>query len=296
MIFLGLGFFCLIIGILFFLTHKSKGPGGIAIFVAAILLVASFAAPVKAGHTGVVTTFGKVEDTTLDSGLNWIAPWKTVIQMDNREQKQTLQLKCFSSDIQEVTMSYTVNYRISEADAMTIYKNIGESYYDVIIVPAMLEHIKDHTAQYTASDLVNNRSALAEGIESSLYESLMEYNIVVTNTSIEDLDFTDSFTNAVEEKQVAEQNMLRAETEAAQKVIEAEAAAQVRQIEADAEAYEVTAKASAEADANLMIAESLTDDLIQYQYATAWNGELPVYMADSNTMPVLNFTGNGNAQ
>lgn len=293
MIFFILGILALLVGIVFIVSAK-RGIATIAIALAAILLIMSFATPVPAGHTGVVTTFGKVENTTLDSGLHWVAPWKTVIKMDNREQKQTLQLSCFSSDIQEVTMSYTINYRISEADAMTIYKNIGKSYYETVMVPTILEAIKTHAAQYTASDLVNNRSSLAEGIEETLYNSLLAYNIVVTNTSIEDMDFTDTFTNAVEEKQVAEQNKLRAETEAAQRVIEAEAAAQIQQIEADAAAYEVTAKASAEASANQMIAESLTDELIEYTYASSWNGELPMYMADSNTTPVLNFTGKSN--
>lgn len=268
----------------------AKPVGVVAIVLALVLFFCSFFTTIPAGHTGVVTSFGKVEDTTLDSGLHMVAPWKNVIKMDNREQKSTIEIKCFSSDIQEVSMVYTINYKISSENAMVIYKNIGKGYYDTVVVPTMMEAIKIEAAQYTAADLVNKRSELAEGIENRLYEDLMVYNIIVTNTSIEDMDFTDTFTNAVEEKQVAEQNMLRAETEAAQKVIEAEAAAQVRQIEADAEAYEVTIRASAEAEANQMIAKSLTDELINYTYASTWNGILPTYMADSNTTPVLNFT------
>ena len=101
------------------------------------------------------------------------------------------------------------------------------------------------------------------------------------------MDFTDAFTTAVEAKQVAAQNKLKAETEAAQRVVEANAAAEVRRINAEAEAYEVKTKAEAEAEANRKIAESLTEELINYTYANLWNGELPMYMGGENSSPVF---------
>ena len=195
--------------------------------------------------------------------------------MDNRIQKQTTTLSCFSSDIQEVTMTYTVNYQIKKSDAMTIYSTIGVDYYNTVITPSVAEAVKVATARYTAEDLVALRDELAGAIEEILSVKLLTYNIEVVNTSIEDMDFTDAFTNAVEEKQVAQQNKLRAETEAEQKVIEAQAAAQVQRVNADAEAYEVLAKAQAEAEANREVAESLTPELIEYIYANNWDGKLP---------------------
>jgi regulator of protease activity HflC (stomatin/prohibitin superfamily) len=115
---------------------------------------------------------------------------------------------------------------------------------------------------------------------------LATYNIIVVSASIEDMDFTDAFTNAVEAKQVAEQNKLKAQTEAEQQIIEAEAAAEIkrvnseaeanaRKIAAEAEAYEIEVKATAEAEANKQIAESLTNELIEYKYYETWNGKLP---------------------
>ena len=95
-----------------------------AIAVLALVLLGSIRT-VPAGHTGVVTTFGRVEYYTLDSGAHLVAPWKRVIRMDNRVQKHTIELPCFSSDIQEVNVSYTVNYQISKADAMTLFSTVG---------------------------------------------------------------------------------------------------------------------------------------------------------------------------
>ena len=256
--------------------------------LAAVVLLLSCMETVPTGHTGVVTTFGKVENVTLDSGVHFKLPWQKVVKMDNRIQKQTVTLPCFSSDIQEVNLVYTVNYQIKKSDAQNIYRTIGVDYYNTVIVPCITESVKVNTARYTAEQLVGSRSALAEAIEQDLSRKLLVYNIELVKTSIENMDFTDAFTDAVEAKQVAQQNKLRAETEAEQKIVEANAAAQVRKVNADAEAYELRARAEAEAEANRMISESLTDELIQYTYAQSWNGKLPTVMTgDTGMLPVL---------
>lgn len=267
-------------------------------FMLFILLISSFP-KVPTGHTGVVTTFGRVENYTLDSGIHFVPFWKSVIKMDNRVQKATIELSCFSSDIQEVSMSYTVNYQISKNDAMTIYATIGKDYYNTVITPNVSEAVKTATAHYTAEALINNRTELAAAIETDLNARLADYNIELIGTSIENIDFTDAFTDAVEAKQVAQQNKLRAETEAEQKVIEAEAAAEVRKVQAeadaeakkiaaDAEAYEIEVKASAEAEANAKVAASITEGLIDYTYATSWNGEYPIYYGGDNN-PIIDL-------
>jgi regulator of protease activity HflC (stomatin/prohibitin superfamily) len=263
------------------------GAVGVGATVLTVLLIGlSCIASVPTGHTGVLTTFGRVEDQTLEAGMNFKAPWQSVVKMDNRVQKQTTDLICFSSDIQEVSLQYTVNYQISSADAMTIYKTIGTDYYNNIIVPNITESVKTAVAKYSAEALVGDRSTLSKVIQDDLTTRLATYNIIVVSASIEDMDFTDAFTNAVEAKQVAEQNKLKAQTEAEQRIIEANAAAEIKRVEAeaeaeakkiaaDAEAYEISAKAEAEAEANKQIAESLTEELIEYKYYETWDGKLP---------------------
>lgn len=260
----------------------ATAAGIITLIVCGLLFGLSFIGSVPTGYTGILTTFGKVENVTLEAGLNTKAPWQKIITMDNRVQKQTVELSCFSSDIQEVSMVYTVNFQISSADAMTIYKTIGVNYYENVIVPNITESVKTCTALHTAEALVNNRSALSVAIEEDLTARLASYNIILVSTAIEDMDFTDAFTTAVEAKQVAQQNKLKAETEAEQKVIEAQAAADAAKIAADTEAYKITTKAAAEAEANKQLAESLTGALLEYKYYETWNGELPdVTGADS---------------
>jgi len=262
---------------------------------------------IPTGHTGIVTTFGRVENYTFEAGVHAKAPWQQVVKMDNRIQKAVVEMSCFSSDIQEVDTNYTINYQIEKANAQTIYRTIGQTYYEVIILPRIQESVKSMIAKYDAEELIESREALSEQIKVDLTQKLAVYNIEVIDASIENLDFSDAFTNAVEAKQVAAQEKLKAEIQQAQANIEAQAAAERAVIAAEAEAQkailEAEAAASAkkkeadalayagekEAEANKKIAASLSDDLIEYKKVDQWDGKLPTYVGGEGTIPVLNF-------
>ncbi|MBQ7336567.1 MAG: prohibitin family protein, partial [Clostridia bacterium] len=114
---------------------------GILTVVGVIALVVSCIRTVPTGHTGIVTVFGRVENTTYEAGVHFCAPWVEVVTMDNRNQKASEALYCFSSDIQEVSVTYTLNYQISKVNAQTIYKEIGTEYYDKIVQPRIYEAV-----------------------------------------------------------------------------------------------------------------------------------------------------------
>ncbi len=264
----------------------------IAVIIAAVVILSSCVVKIPTGYTGVVTTFGKVSERTLEPGIHFKAPWQSVVKMDTRIQVKTVDLSCFSSDIQEVLINYALNFQIASRDTKTIYSTIGPDYYNVVIVPNVAECVKTVCAKYNAEDLINERAALANSIEDILSAKLANYNIQVISTSITDIDFKDSFTDAVEAKQVAQQNKLRAETEAAQKLVEAEAAANVRKINADAEAYELKIKAEAEAEANRLISESLNEKILEKMYYDNWDGKLPTVMGGEGSMSLIQVPQN----
>lgn len=268
-------------------VHRGRIVAATLVIIIALIFAISCFSFVPTGHTGVVTLFGKVEDYTLDSGVHFKNPFARVIKMDNRIQKESVELSCFSSDIQEVEVVFTLNYQISKEYAMNIYKTIGKNYFDTAVSPIITESVKTVAARYTAEDLINKRNELAMAIEADMKEKLLAFNIELVSTSIEDMDFTDAFTNAVEEKQVAAQNKLKAETEAAQRVVEAEAEAQIRRVTAEAEAYEILQRAEAEAQANQKLAESITDRLIEYRYYEVWDGKLPQMVMGESTTPMV---------
>ena len=226
------------------------------------LLVTSFGciASVDTGHVGVVKTFGKVEDYTFDSGFHFKAPWNSVTQINNQVQKTTIELPCFSSDIQEVNTTYTVNYQIAKGNAQNLYRDIGVNYLDTVVNPTIQETVKTIIARYTAEDLIAKRAEVAVEIEALLTTNLARYNIDVSSTAIENMDFTDSFTAAVEAKAVAAQQKLQAQIEQERLTMEAQKAAERAQIEAtaqkevnriNAEAAARVAKIQADADAEV---------------------------------------------
>ena len=140
---------------------------------------------VPTGSTGIVTTFGRIENITLDAGIHFMSPWKKVVNMDNRTQKQSIEMQCFSSDIQEVSVVYTVNYQINKSNAQEIYRTIGTEYFDKIVMPKVLEAVKAVFAKYTAEDLIASRSVLSKEIEKILVDDLATQNVQITATSIE---------------------------------------------------------------------------------------------------------------
>lgn len=283
---------------------KNKKKNIVLITLAVIVIIAGMVgvasvASVPTGHTGIVTTFGEVEDYTFEAGIHFKLPWQKVVNMDNRNQKATIDLKCFSSDIQEVDVTYTINYQIQKSNAQNIYKTIGTSYFGTVISPRIQEAVKSVIAKYNAENLIANREKLSAEVKDILVEKLATYNIEVLDASIENLDFSDVFTAAVEAKQVAEQTKLKTEIEQEQAIIianaeaerakiEAQAAAEVKKIEADAKLY-ATEK---EAEANAKLSASLTDTLIQYFYTQRWDGKLPTYMGgEGGTTPILDLSG-----
>ena len=271
----------------------------VATVVALFLLVVSCVTYVPTGYTGIVTTFGKVHDTTLDAGISIKAPWDNVIRMDNREQRFSFELEAFSKDIQEVDLKGSVNLNIDKSTAMNLYREVGTDYINVLIAPRVQEDIKIVIARYTAETLVENRQVASDAMYDLLKEELAAKGINVISIAIENLDFSDTFESAVEAKQVAtqekqrartqqEQQTMEAEQAAARKKIEAEAAAEIVRIQADAAAFEIKTKADAEAEANEKIAATVTGELIDYTQAQNWNGKLPsTFIGSGSAIPVI---------
>ena len=199
------------------MRNLKKGAiiAGIVIVVALIAFV-TCTATVETGYTGIVTTFGKVEDVTLEAGLHFKSPFQQIIAMDNREQKTSFTTEAFSSDIQQVDITGSINYAINKSTAMNLFKEVGTDYFNKLVYPRMLEITKGVFSKYSAENLVANREKLSQDIRDGLFEELKDYGINVISLSIENLDFTDAFTDAVEAKQVAAQRKLQAEIEQAQ--------------------------------------------------------------------------------
>lgn len=258
--------------------------------VAALLLIAAIGSTmtiVPAGHAGVVVTMGSVSQRVLEEGLHFKAPFvQQVVIMNNKIQKTEVSSNSVSKDLQTISSSVAINYHITKDASATIYQTIGEQYADTVLQPAIQEAVKAVTAQYTAEELITKRSAVGDEIGQTLSNKVSEYGILIDKFNIVNFDFSEEFNAAIEQKQVAEQNKLRAETEKEQQIIEAEAAAKQKTIAAEAEAEATLKKAEAEAAANEKINASLNDRVLRYQQIEKWDGKYPNVVSDSASILV----------
>ncbi len=269
---------------------KKKSIKGliISIVVVVLLLIAGISTVtiVPAGTAGVIVTMGKVSDKALDSGLHFKIPFvQSIVIMNNKIQKCEVESNSVSKDLQTVSSSVAVNFHISSDSAASIYRTIGEQYQDTVLQPAIQEAVKSISAQYTAEELITKRTAVGDEIGSALTEKVSEYGIIIDKFNIVNFGFTDEFNDAIEQKQVAEQNYLKAKTEKEQQLMEAEADAKKQVIAAEAEAKAKLKRAEAEAEANEKINASLNGNILTYQQIQKWDGKYPsVVSSDSSIL------------
>ena len=246
--------------------------GAAAMFVLVILLN-SFTV-VQAGHTGVVVTMGSVNEGVLQEGIHFKIPFvQNVVKIDNRIQKLEVNTEAFSKDLQSVKTVLAINYRVDTAKSYSIYKNIGADYEDVLVVPAVNEVLKAITSKYTAEESVTNRVLISDGLIKGLNEKLNDLGLYITDVNIIDFDFSEAFITAIEEKQVAQQQLLKAETEKQTAITNAQAAAEAAKI-----------KAEGDAKANKLLNDSLTDKVLENKKIDKWNGELPKVSGSGSTI------------
>ncbi|HWR22565.1 MAG TPA: prohibitin family protein [Feifaniaceae bacterium] len=275
-----------------FKNKDGKVAGGkvvLTVIVAILLIsvVAGAVVVVPAGHTGVVMTLGRVSDVVLQEGMHFKIPFaQQVIFVNNRIVKLEVTTQAFSKDLQTVSAVLALNYRIDKGMSQSIYRNVGNAYESVLVVPAVHEVLKAVVAEYTASTLVADRSTVSVELDNNMKAKLANSGIVVEDFNIIDWDFSDEYIAAIEQKQVAEQNLIKTRTEqeqavviaeatAKQKVIAAQAAAESAVIEAEAKAKQIAVEAEAQAEANRKLSESLNRNLIDYETINKWDGKLP---------------------
>lgn len=253
----------------------------IAVIIVVAIAVVGFSSftIIEPGHTGVVVTLGKVDENVLQEGMHFKVPFvQQIVRIDNRIVKLEVDTEAFSKDLQTVSTTIAINYRVDPQKSYSIYKNIGAKYEDVLVTPAVNEVLKAITAQYTAEESVTNRSFISDGLIIGLNEKLNEIGLYVEDVNIINFDFSEAFINAIEEKQVAQQQLLKAETEKQTAITNAEA-----------EAETIRIKAEAEAEANKKLMESLNENIIKLKFYEKWDGKLPEAMGSGSI--ITDITG-----
>jgi len=245
---------------------KSIIYGVICIFVL-ITVISSFQT-IKSGEVGLKVRFGKIVSSQLNEGFNFKIPYiEDIVIVNIKVQKIELITESSSKDLQTIQTNIAVNYRIESDKASNLYRTVGNNYEFVVLEPAIKESIKSTIAKYTAAEVITERSEVSKKCLEELQAKVEKYGIVIDNFNITNLSFSEEYTKAIEEKQVAEQKLEKARLEAEAKLVEAEA----------------TKKA------NDLMKQSLTDNLIAKQFIEKWDGKLPSTYAGENILGIFNL-------
>lgn len=273
----------------------------IVVVIAVLVIAAESFVVIPAGHTGVVVTMGSVSENVLQEGFHTKAPFvQQIVQIDNRIVKLEVTTEAFSKDLQTVSTVIAVNYRILKSMSYSIYKEVGGDFESVLVTPAVNEVLKAVVSEYTASDLVASRGAVSVKLDEALNTKLYDRGIMIEDINIINWDFSEEYIQAIEDKQVAEQNLIRTQTEQEQAIVIAQADAKkiVIAAEADAESVKIAAEAEAErmrieadavAEANETIAASLAEGVLDYRTIEKWDGALPKATIGSDASALIDI-------
>src|SRR5512143_2953604 len=238
--------------------------------IGGVIMIIGFAGPfveVPAGNVGVVTNFGQVQTVTLEPGLHVVIPiYQRVTNVDTRVQPHEFQeIDAASKELQTVKLTGVMNYHIDGQFASDLFQRVGTDF------------IKTVVPDYSVNDILAKRDEIRSLAKAQLAANLAQYHIIVDDIYIANIAFSDAFQQAIEAKQVAQQQVQTEQQILAQKQIQAQQAVAQAKGQADAP----VTLAEGQAKANDLLNASLSDQILQYQYIQKLTDKITVMLLPS---------------
>lgn len=224
------------------------------ILVLFIALVSSVVATVPAGYTGVLTTYGKVEDESMSSGLHFKLPWQKVIRLDNHIQTMRISAGTknpTTTDTSETkdqqlipTFEFEIQYQLNPEMSYIVYSNYGENYADVLLKSNALQFIKETFALYNAEEIVTSKGEIPAKIMERLSEATSPLGVNIIRINMVTYDFAPEYTAILEQRALLaaqlENNQLQQKNETITAQTQYDVA--VKQAQKDAETQRIAAE------------------------------------------------------
>lgn len=257
--------------------------GSLCAIAVIILLLTSFY-NVDTGQVGIVKRFGKVI-AIKEEGLNFKIPLiDKVYKMNVREQTLKFSyegdnndapaISASTKDMQTVLVSVTVSDVVS--DPMKLYRAFTGNHVRSMMVPRVKDAVQSQVARYTIEEFIAKRDQLSKDIYNDLENTFAGYGVTLTNVSIIDHDFSDDYEKAVEAKKIAEQQVEEERQKQQKLVVEQENKVKLAELEVE--------KKKLEAEANKIVTDSLSKEILQKQMIEKWDGKLPYVTGGSDTI------------
>lgn len=248
------------------ITTKQAAKASIAAIVTiiALMIVGGCFYTVDAGQRAIVKRFGTVIDVRGD-GLHFKLPlFDSVTKVNVRTQKAHSPAPAGTNDLQNVATEVALNYHLDPHKLADTYSRVGLDVEHKVIAPRIQEVVKSVVARYTAEQLLKQREEVKASIVSGLRAALTPYNIMLEDVQLTDFRFSSAFDEAIEAKQTAEQNALKAKNDLERIKVEAEQ--KIATAQAEAEAIRIQSAA---------IKEQGGQAYVQLKAIEKWDGVLP---------------------
>ena len=305
-------------------NQATKGLTSVVIIllVAAILLTSVGAGLVflQADEYGVViSAFAPkgYREVALSPGLHWIIPIVESVQkysiarqtytMSSATSEGVVQgddsIQARTKDGQQIFIDASVIYAVDPLKVVTLYSTWRFNYEEQLVRTQARGVIREVASQYGVEEIVSTkREEMANSITDQLVKIFADNNLIMRDFVLRNIRFSDEYAAAVEQKQIAEQQAQQAAFVVEQRKQEAEQARQVAQGQADAAVIAAQGaaearliQAQAEAEANRLLGESLTSELIQYQYILNLAPGVQTIFIPSDQQFILPLPGNAPA-
>jgi len=207
---------------------------------------------VDGGHRAVIfDRFSGIKPNVSGEGTHFLIPFiQKPYMFSIRSTPRNVSVVTGSKDLQNVNISLRILYRPVPESLPGIFRDIGVEYAEKVFPSITTEVLKAVVARYDASELITQREVVSRKVRESLTERAKSFGIVLDDISLTHLNFGREFTEAVEAKQVAQQ-----EAERAKFIVEKEEQIKLARIvaaEGDSAGAEMLAKALNEAGEGLI--------------------------------------------
>lgn len=280
-------------------TKTWKKAGITVVAVCIIGIGANCINIIPTGYTGIKTSFGKVSQKELTTGIHFSVPFvQNVSEINNKQQDVTIADKIWGEASDKTPVyaeNVTVTYNISVEKSVWLYSNVT-NMDDIINNGIVASAVKSAMAELGPEDVTNRgkveplaQQKLAEAINAKYGEDAVTVHQVI----ISNMDFEDAYNDAIQQKSIAQQTAARQKIENETAIAKAEADKTVAIKNAEAKAEKMKIEAEAQADANKKVAESISDELIDYQKIEKWDGRLPTVTGGNAIVSLDNNTADG---
>lgn len=269
-----------IVAVLVVVTVKKRNSTGktpvfavvLAILFAGLLVIVPPSIHiVETGEVAVVKHLGEAKDVK-HPGMHFDLWLTTEYEYyDTKVQNLELMASTYSDDSQTMDIAVTLQYQIDAGKAVEIARQHGSlASLQNKIAAIVTEKTKAVLSSYTAMEIIAERSSMSPKVEQAITEAIGDkYFVTISTVLLTNIDFSDAFEKAVEDKMIAEQKQLQAEYENQMNIAkaEAEAAAAIKKAEAEAEAKLIAAEAERDSQVELARAEALAIQLKSVEIA-----------------------------